>query len=112
MKKISSIFLISAVIMSVLSTAAMADPYKGKKFYIKKLKACKKDGIKDGAAFASKHDRATWKIVKDNGNLINHWKELCPSATKRFDKMKPKHIDNLYDFVLEFASDGEEASCD
>lgn len=111
MKKMLSIVLATVLAMSVFTTVASADANKGQKYYLKKLKVCKKDGLKNGAIFAAKHDRATWASLKESGKLMDNWKELCPSGVKKFDKMKEKHINHVYDFVWKFASDGEVPSC-
>lgn len=111
MRKLLSIILAAVLAMSIFTTVASADAKKGQKYYLKKLKVCKKDGLKNGAIFAAKNDRATWASLKESGKLVDAWKELCPSGVKKFDKMKPKHIENVYDFVWKFASDGEVPSC-
>jgi hypothetical protein len=114
MKKTTSLLLAAMVAGSVFTTSAMADgenAKKGQKFYLKKLKVCKKDGLKNGAVFATKHDRKTWKALKESGKLQDEWKTICPHGEKKINKMKPKHVDNLYDFVWKYASDGEVPSC-
>ena len=111
MKKTTSLLLAAMVAGSVFTTSAMADAKKGQKYYLKKLKVCKKDGLKTGANFAAKNDRETWATLKDDGELLDAWKEICPSGVKKIDKMKPKHIDNLYDFCWQYASDGDVPSC-
>ena len=99
------------MILTVLTTGASADAKKGQKFYLKKLKVCKKDGLKNGAVFATKHDRKSWEKFKSSDKLVDEWKTICPSGTKKINKMKEKDIKNLYDFVWKYASDGEVPSC-
>ena len=111
MTKTTSLLLAAMVAGSVFTTSAMADAKKGQKFYLKKLKVCKKDGLKNGAVFATKHDRATWASLKESGKLVDEWKAICPSGEKKIKKMKEKDITNLYDFVWKYASDGEVPSC-
>ena len=111
MRKSTSLLLAAMVAGSVFSTSAMADAKKGQKYYLKKLKVCKKDGLKNGAVFATKHDRKSWEELKAADKLMSEWKTICPSGVKKFDKMKEKHINNLYDFVWKYASDGETPSC-
>lgn len=111
MTKISSLLLAALVASSMLSTTVSADAKKGQKYYLKKLKKCKKDGLKNGALFAVKHTRAEWEKLQADGALMTEWKALCPSGAKKFDKMKPKHITNFYDFVHKYASDGDIPSC-
>jgi hypothetical protein len=110
MKK-SSLLLAALIAGSVFTTSAMADAKKGQKFYLKKLKVCKKDGLKNGAVFAVKHDRAGWAKLKEEGKLLDEWKTICPSGEKKIEKMKDKDVTNLYDFVWKYASDGETPSC-
>ena len=112
MKKTSSLLLAALVASSMFTATVSADAKKGKKYYLKKLKACKKDGLKNGALFAVKHTRAEWAKLKTDGTLMTEWKALCPHGEKKFDKMKEKHVTNLYDFVHKYASDGDIPSCD
>ena len=111
MTKTSSLLLAALVASSMLSTVVSADAKKGQKYYLKNLKACKKDGVQTGANFAAKKDRDTWAEAKEDGKILDAWKEICPSGAKKFDKMKPKHVQNLYDFVWQYASDGDVPSC-
>ncbi|MDF1874633.1 cytochrome C [Sulfurimonas sp. SAG-AH-194-I05] len=111
MKKTTSLLLAAIVASSMFSTSAMASAKKGQKFYLKKLKVCKKDGLKNGALFAVKHNRAEWAKIKDDGALITEWTAICPHGEKKFSKMKEKHMNNLYDFVWKYASDGDAPSC-
>ena len=103
--------LTSVMILAVSSTVASADAKKGQKFYLKKLKVCKKDGLKNGAVFAVKHDRKGWASIKESGKLQEEWTSICPHGAKKIKKMKAKDINNLYDFVWKYASDGEVPSC-
>lgn len=112
MKKTSSLLLAALVASSMFTATVSADAKQGKKYYLKKLKACKKDGIKNGALFAVKHTRAEWSKHKADGTLVAEWSTLCPSGEKKFAKMKEKHQTNLYDFVHKYASDGDIPSCD
>ena len=111
MTKTSSLLLAAFVAGSMFTTTVSADAKKGQKYYLKKLKVCKKDGLKNGALFATKHTRAEWSKFKADDALMTEWKALCPSGVKKFDKMKPKHINHLYDFVHKYASDGDVPSC-
>ena len=111
MKKTTSLLLAAVLAGAVFTTGAMADAKKGQKLYLKKLKVCQKDGLKNGAVFATKHDRATWASLKEKGALIGEWSTLCPSGAKKFEKLKEKDQTDLYDFVWKYASDGEVPSC-
>jgi hypothetical protein len=107
MKKNISLLLAIFVANSAFATVATADAEKGHKYYNKNLKECEKDGIKDGSVFTGRNDRDTWSEMKENNKIVDQWKELCPSATKKFDKMKKKDIENLADFCWQYASDGD-----
>lgn len=111
MKTLLKTLLASIVLVALSTTVASADAKKGQKYYLKKLKVCKKDGLKNGAVFATKHDRKTWASLKESGKIMNEWKNICPSGVKKFQRMKEKHINNLYDFVWKYASDGDVPSC-
>ena len=103
--------LTTLMVLAVSTTVASADAKKGQKFYLKKLKVCKKDNLKNGAVFATKHDRKEWAAIKGSGTLQDEWKSICPHGVKKIKKMKEKDINNLYDFVWKYASDGEVPSC-
>ena len=111
MKKTTSLLLAAMVAGSLFATNAMADAKQGQKYYLKKLKDCKKDGIKDGGNFAAKHDRDSWAEKKESNELINAWKEICPSGASKIEKMKPEEVTDLYDFCWQYASDGDVPSC-
>jgi len=111
MKKMTSLLLAAVVTGSIFATSATADASKGQRFYLKKLKICKKDGLKNGAVFAMKRDRKGWTSLKDAGKLQEEWMKICPHGVKKIKKMKPKDVKNLYDFVWKYASDGEVPSC-
>ncbi|MDD2789879.1 MAG: cytochrome C [Sulfurimonas sp.] len=111
MTKTTSLLLAAMVAGSLFATNAMADAKAGQKYYLKKLKACKKDGVTNGGNFAAKHDRDTWAEKKESGELLGAWKEICPSGESKIDKMKPEDITDLYDFCWQYASDGDVPSC-
>lgn len=97
--------------LGLLGTTLAADADKGTRIYQKKLKAtC---GM-SGAAFAAKHDQATWEEAKENGELGSLMTEVCPAGADFFssDKFESKYSGHLYDFVYKFASDsGNIPSC-
>ena len=111
MKTLLKTLLTSIMLVALTATVASADAKAGQKYYLKKLKVCQKDGLKNGAVFATKQDRKTWSTLKESNALIGEFKTLCPSGAKKFDKMKEKDVTNLYDFVWKYASDGDVPSC-
>ena len=111
MNNLLKIVLTSMMVLAMSTTVASAEAKKGQKYYLKKLKVCKKDGLKNGAVFATKHSRKEWSTIKENETLLDEFKSICPSGTKKINKMREKDIKNLYDFVWKFAADGEVPSC-
>ena len=101
MKTITKITLIG--LLAFTSTLS-ADVNKGKKIYMKKMKAsCGYTGSK----FATKHTQDEWEKIKGAGKMKSEIIKLCPGI-----KMKDKYINDVYDFSYEFASDsGNVPSC-
>jgi len=90
--------------MAVLSTTASADAAKGKKIYMKKLKAA--CGF-SGAKFATKHTQDEWEKIKGAGKFQEEVAKICKGA-----KLKDKYVNDVYDFAYEYASDsGNVPSC-
>jgi hypothetical protein len=112
MKKTTSLLALVFITLALFATNASAQASRGKMVYMKKLKnVCKKDGLKNGAVFAIKHDRRAWAAIKESGELQQEWTKICPHGTKKIKKMRTKDVKNLYDFVWKYASDGETPSC-
>jgi len=112
MKRTTPLLLAAFLATSVFSVNAAADASRGKMVYMKKLKSvCKKDGIKNGGYFATKHNRREWAALKKSGKLEKEWLTICPSAEKKVHRLRDKDVKNLYDFIWKYASDGEVPSC-
>lgn len=92
------------IVLALFSTVAKADINKGKRVYLKKLKApCNMNGVK----FAKLYNQDDWEEFKDNGTLGKEVKRICPKS-----KLKAKYEADLYSFVYEFAKDsGKIPSC-
>ncbi|OQX74330.1 MAG: cytochrome C [Campylobacteraceae bacterium 4484_4] len=105
MKKFLTLIATSLLVASIATTAASADPAKGQKLYLKKLKkAC---GF-NGAKMAAKHTQEEWEEIKDSGKLEDEIKKLCPNVKD----VKDKYLPDLFDFFYEYASDsGNVPSC-
>jgi hypothetical protein len=104
MTKMTKLALAALLGMAVLSTTASADAAKGKKIYMKKLKA--KCGF-SGAKFATKHTQDEWEKIKGAGKFQAEVAKLCSGA-----KLKDKYVNDVYDFAYEYASDsGNVPSC-
>jgi len=104
MTKMTKLALAALLGMAVLSTTASADAAKGKKIYMKKLKAvC---GF-SGAKFSAKHTQDEWEKIKGAGKFQEEVAKVCNGA-----KLKDKYVNDVYDFAYEFASDsGNVPSC-
>ena len=101
MKKI---LLTSLIGLGLLSSVAYADINKGKKIYMKKMKAA--CGF-SGAKFATKHTQDEWEKIKGAGKFKEEAQKICPGL-----KLKDKYVNDVYDFSYEFASDsGNVPSC-
>jgi len=104
MTKMTKLAIAALLGTAVLSTTASADVAKGKKIYMKKLKAA--CGF-SGAKFATKHTQDEWEQIKEAGNFLQEVQNICPGA-----KLKPKYVNDVYDFAYEYASDsGNVPSC-
>ena len=104
MTKMTKIAVSALLGLAVLSTAASADSNKGKKVYMKKMKAsC---GF-SGAKFATKHTQGEWEKIKGAGKFASEAAKICPGL-----KLKDKYVNDVYDFSYEYASDsGNVPSC-
>jgi len=104
MTNITKLALAALLGLAVFSTTASADVNKGKKIYMKKLKApC---GF-TGAKFARMHTQDEWEAIKEAGKMGEEIKKICPKS-----HLKPKYENDIYDFAYEFAKDsGNVPSC-
>jgi len=97
MNHITKLAIAALLGIAVLSTTATADVNKGKKIYMKKLKAtC---GF-SGAKFAVNHTQDEWEDIKQAGKFGAELKSICPKST-----LKSKYENDVYDFAYEYASD-------
>ena len=86
-----------------LLTTLSADVAKGQKLYQKKYK--KLCGM-SGAKMAGTHTQDEWEEMKDEGMLLDELNKKCSG------KVQEKHLEHLYDFFYEYASDsGNVPSC-
>ncbi|SFV52300.1 hypothetical protein MNB_SV-8-384 [hydrothermal vent metagenome] len=104
MTKFTKLALAALLGLAVFSTTASADVKKGQKLYMKKMKAA--CGF-TGAKFAAKHTQDEWEAIKGAGKFAEEAAKICPGV-----KIKPKYINDIYDFSYEYASDsGNVPSC-
>jgi len=104
MTKMTKIAVAALLGLAVVSSTASADAGKGKKIYMKKLKA--KCGF-SGAKFAAKHTQGEWEKIQGAGKFADEVAKICSGA-----KLKDRYAKDVYDFAHEFASDsGNVPSC-
>ncbi|HFS85160.1 MAG TPA: cytochrome C [Epsilonproteobacteria bacterium] len=104
MKTVTKLAVAALLGVAMFSTTAMADANKGKKLYMKKMKAA--CGF-SGAKFAQKHTQDEWEEIHGAGKFIEEVGKICPGL-----KLKEKYVPHVYDFSYEFASDsGNVPSC-
>lgn len=112
MKKTTSLVLTALMASSVLATSIAADPAKGQRVYLKKLKGvCKKAGLKNGADLSKKKNRKDWESIKEAGKLKEEWISICPTGEKKINKLRDKDVEDLYDFCWKYANDGDMPAC-
>ena len=112
MKKIVSMLLATFLLASLASTSVMADPKKGQKYYLKKLK---KYFDMNGTKFCAMHSQDEWEelFAEDAAGFIEEFSAQFPKSEKflngkGFQKIK----DDVYDFAYKYANDsGEVPSC-
>ncbi len=105
MRKVSGVAATALLLASFATTTVSADPAKGQKLYLKKLK--KPCGI-NGAKMAAKHTQDEWEELKEGGKLEDEIKKICPNVKD----VKDKYLDDLFDFLYEYGSDsGNVPSC-
>jgi hypothetical protein len=93
-----------AVVSTTASAGGKASPEKGKKIYMKKMKAA--CGF-SGAKFAAKHTQSEWEKINGAGKFAEEAAKICPGL-----KLKAKYVPSVYEFAHEYASDsGNVPSC-
>ncbi len=106
MKKTSWLVATIIVLNIALSSNVDASVIKGKRYYIKLLKAsC---GFK-GDVMGRYHTKLEWRNAYRSGKLNETIKQICPTAP---DIKSKKKLKNIYHFLSSFASDsGNVPSC-
>jgi hypothetical protein len=105
MKKVLGLVASSVLLASIAVTSVSADPARGQKLYLKKLK--KSCGV-NGAKMAGKHTQDQWEELKNGGKLEDEIKAICPNVKD----VKDKYLPDLFDFFYEYGSDsGNVPSC-
>jgi hypothetical protein len=98
-------FIKLAIASMLVMTNIHANPAKGQKLYLKKLK---KSCNMNGAKISSKHTQDEWLELKDSGKLEDEIKRICPEVKD----VRDKYLPDLFDFFYEFGSDsGNVPSC-
>ena len=106
MNKIVKIALSATLLLAVGATTANADANKGKKLYIKKLKAA---CSLPGGDMAGKHTQGEWEEI-GVGGIAAEIKVICPKVKDK--ALKEKYLPHYLDFFHEYGSDsGNVPSC-
>lgn len=104
--KLLKLALAGFVALSFMSSAALADPVKGQKYYLKTMS--KKTGIK-GDKFAAMHTQAEWEklFAGDGEAFIKEMSAKFPELAEflNSDNFKSKIMPDLKDFCIHYASD-------
>jgi hypothetical protein len=105
--KLFKIIVASAFAAMVATSVANADAAKGQKLYLKKLKsACDMNGAK----FAAQKSQEQWEDLDSDEAFEKAVIELCPKVKPGY--LKPKWIEHIRDFGIEYANDsGNVPSC-
>ncbi len=105
MKRALGILASSILLASLVTTSGSADPIRGQKLYLKKIK---EDCGIDGAVMSAKHTQDEWEELKKSGKFEDEIKSICPNVKD----VKDKYVPDLFDFFYEFGSDsGNVPSC-
>ena len=112
MKRVVSMMLAVFLGVSLFSTNSFADPAKGQKYYLKKLK---KYFDMNGTKFCAMHSQDEWEELFDGEaeGFIEEFSGKFPKAEKflqgkGFQKIKG----DVFDFAYKYANDsGEVPSC-
>lgn len=103
MHKITKWTLCTLSAITLLHVTADADASKGLQIFDTKLKvSCRITGINNAATFATQHTQDEWESIKQAGKFSEEMLKICPKAS---DKLNPRHVNDVYDFSYEYASD-------
>ena len=106
MNKIVKIALGATLLLTLGASTLNADANKGKKLYIKKLKAACSIS---GGDMAAKHTQGEWDEI-GVGGMAAEIKTICPSVKDK--ALKEKYLPHYLDFFHEYGSDsGNVPSC-
>ncbi len=104
MKNITKLALIALFGFMMTTSVANAKIAKGQSIYGKKIKgAC---GDKPATDLTQKYKQKEWEAILKAGTFEAKVKEVCPDLN-----YKEKWTPHLFDFVYEYAQDGEDLAC-
>jgi Spy/CpxP family protein refolding chaperone len=105
MKRFLKIISAAVLVVTIAQVSAFADPVKGQKLYLKKIK---KSCVATGAVMAAKHTQNEWRQIKESGKFEEEMKALCPDLKG----VSEKYQEDIFDFFHKYASDsGNVPSC-
>jgi len=104
--------IVIVISMILLSTTAMADVDKGKRFYMKHLKQKFK---MDGLTFVKLHTQGEWQQLFSNDaeGFVTAFSKRFPKRAKYLDQHKTRvKLQDVADFAMMYAKDsGKVPSC-
>jgi len=104
MNKITKLALVALFGFAMISTTANAKIAKGQSIYGKKIKGVCED--KPATDLTQSLTRAEWEAALKDGTFEAKVKAVCPNV-----KFKEKWMPHLFEFVHEYAKDGEDLDC-
>ena len=104
MNIITKLALVALFGFAMISTTANAKIAKGQSIYGKKIKGVCED--KPATDLTQSLTRAEWEAALKDGTFEAKVKAVCPNV-----KFKEKWMPHLFEFVHEYAKDGEDLDC-
>jgi hypothetical protein len=97
MVKVGKLAVFMLLTLLTLTVFATADSKKGHNIYLKILKTpCGFSGIR----FAHEHTQDEWENIQEAGKFADETNKICPKAN-----IEVRYVQNVYDFVYEYAKD-------
>jgi hypothetical protein len=100
--KLAVIALFGFAMTTSVATAGSIN--KGQSIYGKKIKG--QCGDKPATDLTQKYKQKEWEAALKDGTFVEKVKTVCPDV-----KYKDKWTPHLFEFVYEYAKDGEDLAC-
>lgn len=105
MKKISTLAFTALLGFTLMTSTANAKIAKGQSIYSKKIKG--QCGDKPATDLTQSLTQKEWETALKDGTFETKVKAICPDIKAYKEKWTP----HLFDFVYEYAKDGEDLAC-